>query len=152
MRISPLLRLISASIRRTLRRTLRRARSGIDTRTFLRSRWPSRGRIIGWSKRVWPRIKQGLLPNLCALCGNMSHKTLCDGCDAAYWNEARLRCTVCAFPLTGPSRRAGAARYQCAACRAESPPFDATFALADYRAPLDALALGLKFRARLMLA
>jgi len=32
------------------------------------------------------------------------------------------------------------------------PPFDATFALADYRAPLDALAVGLKFRAQLMLA
>jgi ComF family protein len=32
------------------------------------------------------------------------------------------------------------------------PPFDATLALADYRAPLDALAVGLKFRARLMLA
>jgi len=32
------------------------------------------------------------------------------------------------------------------------PPFDATFALADYRPPLDALAVGLKFRAQLMLA
>lgn len=32
------------------------------------------------------------------------------------------------------------------------PPFDATFALADYRAPLDTLAVGLKFRARLALA
>ncbi|SMG32471.1 comF family protein [Paraburkholderia susongensis] len=35
---------------------------------------------------------------------------------------------------------------------AEPPPFDASFALADYRAPLDTLAVGLKFRARLMLA
>ncbi len=42
--------------------------------------------------------------------------------------------------------------YRCADCVGEPPPFDATFALADYRAPLDALALGLKFRARLMLA
>nr|WP_175229409.1 ComF family protein [Paraburkholderia humisilvae] len=113
---------------------------------------PSSDRFIRWSKQVWPQLVQCLLPNLCALCGNMSHNTLCDGCDAAYWNEARLRCAICAFPLTGSSRRAGAARYQCAACRAEPPPFDATFALADYRAPLDALALGLKFRARLMLA
>jgi ComF family protein len=110
-----------------------------------------------WSKRAWseaaPRVVHFALPNLCALCGNMSHKTLCEGCDAAYWNEARLRCTVCAFPLAaGSSQRTGAARYRCAACRAEPPPYDATFALADYRAPLDALALGLKFRARLMLA
>jgi ComF family protein len=105
------------------------------------------------SKQAWPRLVQSVLPNLCALCGNMSHNTLCDGCDAAYWNEARLRCTVCAFPLAGSSRRTGgAARYQCATCRTEPPSFDSTFALADYRAPLDALALGLKFRARLMLA
>nr|WP_246270155.1 ComF family protein [Paraburkholderia solisilvae] len=104
------------------------------------------------SNRVWPRLLQRVLPNLCALCGNMSHNALCDGCDAAYWNEARLRCTVCAFALAGASRRSGAARYRCAGCRTEPPPFDATFALADYRAPLDALALGLKFRARLMLA
>jgi ComF family protein len=91
------------------------------------------------------------LPNLCALCGNLSHKTLCAGCDAAYWNESRLRCTVCAVPLPAV-RWAGHARYRCADCIAEPPPFDATFALADYRAPLDTLAVGLKFRARLMLA
>jgi ComF family protein len=136
-----------------IRRTLHRARSIKGARPFL-SMVPI---IARWLKRAWskvaPRVTQFALPNLCALCGNMSHKTLCEGCDAAYWNEARLRCTVCAFPLTsGSSRRTGAARYQCANCRAEPPPFDATFALADYRAPLDALALGLKFRARLMLA
>jgi ComF family protein len=91
------------------------------------------------------------LPNLCALCGNLSHKTLCDGCDAAYWNESRLRCTVCAVSLPA-SRWVAQARYRCADCTAEPPPFDASFALADYRAPLDTLAVGLKFRARLMLA
>jgi ComF family protein len=136
-----------------IRRTLRWARSIARARTFL----PLFPVIARRLKRDWksvaPRVIQLALPNLCALCGNMSHKTLCEGCDAAYWNEARLRCTVCAFPLTtGSSRRTGAARYRCATCRAEPPPFDATFALADYRAPLDALALGLKFRARLMLA
>jgi ComF family protein len=121
-------------------------------KTFLRPLLPSLSQIIQSSKQAWPRVAQRVLPNLCALCGNMSHTTLCDGCDAAYWNEARLRCAVCAFPLTASARRAGAARYQCATCRAEPPPFDATFALADCRAPLDALALGLRFRARLMLA
>jgi ComF family protein len=34
----------------------------------------------------------------------------------------------------------------------QPPSFDASFALADYRAPLDTLAVGLKFRARLALA
>ncbi|HHT9041620.1 TPA: ComF family protein, partial [Burkholderia cenocepacia] len=36
-------------------------------------------------------------------------------------------------------------------CRTAPPPFDATLALADYRAPLDGLARGLKFHARLAL-
>jgi ComF family protein len=149
MQLKALLRQSSAFICRTLRD----AGSIKGARSFR----PALDDLAGWSKRLWsravPRLLHVALPNLCALCGNMSHKTLCDGCDAAYWNEARLRCTVCAFPLTiGSSRRRGAARYRCATCRAEPPPFDATFALADYRPPLDALALGLKFRARLMLA
>nr|WP_246279176.1 ComF family protein [Paraburkholderia ultramafica] len=100
---------------------------------------------------AWPHVMHAALPNLCALCGNLSHKTLCAGCGEAYWNESRLRCTVCAVPLPA-TRWASHARYRCADCIAEPPPFDATFALADYRAPLDTLAVGLKFRARLMLA
>ncbi|MFT4068525.1 MAG: ComF family protein [Paraburkholderia sp.] len=100
---------------------------------------------------AWPRALDAVLPNLCALCGNLSHTTLCGGCDEAYWNESRLRCTVCAVPLPA-SRWTARARYRCADCVARPPPFDASFALADYRAPLDTLAVGLKFRARLMLA
>jgi ComF family protein len=50
------------------------------------------------------------------------------------------------------SRRDRSAGYRCADCVATSPPFEATLALADYRRPLDTLAVGLKFRARLMLA
>jgi ComF family protein len=95
------------------------------------------------------------LPNLCALCGNLSQTTLCAGCDEAYSNETRLRCRVCAVPLPRSLRRSRAGErpdYRCADCIASPPPFDATLALADYRAPLDALAIGLKFRARLMLA
>ncbi|WP_409952270.1 double zinc ribbon domain-containing protein, partial [Burkholderia aenigmatica] len=64
------------------------------------------------------------LPNRCALCGNLSHAVICGACDAAYWNEARLRCDVCALPLgIGQSRahpprgaRGGAGRtaaYRC---------------------------------------
>ncbi len=72
-------------------------------------------------------------------------------CDAAYWNEPRLRCTVCAMPLSHRRGAAGRARYRCEACADAPPAFDATLALADYRAPLDLLARGLKFRARLAL-
>ncbi|MEK6426233.1 MAG: ComF family protein [Burkholderia gladioli] len=95
------------------------------------------------------------LPNLCALCGNSSRSVLCDACDAAYWNEPRLRCTQCALPLAAEQahrRRTRAGHrtdYRCERCRAAPPPYDATLALADYRAPLDTLALDLKFRARL---
>ncbi|WP_414694342.1 ComF family protein [Paraburkholderia sp.] len=80
----------------------------------------------------------------------MSRTTLCVCCDAAYWNEPRLRCTVCAMPLAR-RQHAGHARYRCEACIEAPPAFDATLALADYRAPLDLLARGLKFRARLAL-
>ncbi len=81
----------------------------------------------------------------------MSHSPLCAFCDESYWNDGALRCGVCAVPLpvTFRGRRAS---YRCGDCSTEKPPFDATFALADYRAPLDALAVSLKFRARLMLA
>ncbi|VWC13369.1 ComF family protein [Burkholderia lata] len=108
------------------------------------------------------RVAAVALPNRCALCGNLSHTMICGACDAAYWNEARLRCDVCALPLgIGPPRshsprgaRAGAGRaaaYRCDACRTAAPPFDATLALADYRAPLDGLARGLKFHRQLAL-
>ncbi|RAS30844.1 ComF family protein [Paraburkholderia bryophila] len=100
---------------------------------------------------AWPHVMQAALPNLCVLCGNLSHNTLCVCCDEAYWNESSVRCTTCAVPLAS-TRWAGHTQYRCADCVGEPPPFDATFALADYRAPLDTLAVGLKFRARLMLA
>ncbi|CAB3767818.1 amidophosphoribosyltransferase [Burkholderia puraquae] len=129
-------------IRRSARRTMRVALSQVRT--------------------LAARVAAVALPNRCALCGNLSHTMICGACDAAYWNEARLRCDVCALPLgIGPPRshpargaRAGAGRvaaYRCDACRAAPPPFDATLALADYRAPLDGLARGLKFHRQLAL-
>jgi len=129
-------------IRRSARRTMRVALSQVRALTA--------------------RVAAVALPNRCALCGNLSHAVICGACDAAYWNEARLRCDVCALPLgIGQSRSppprgaracAGrAAAYRCDACRAAPPPFDATLALADYRAPLDGLARGLKFHRQLAL-
>ena len=100
-------------------------------------------------RSAWPHAMHAILPNACALCGNLSHSTLCPFCDESYWNESALRCRVCAEPLTF-ARREQHASYRCADCVVENPPFDATFALADYRAPLDTLALGLKFRAQLV--
>ncbi|MDS0857423.1 phosphoribosyltransferase family protein [Burkholderia pseudomultivorans] len=130
--------------------------------------------VLSQVRALAARIATVALPNRCALCGNLSHAVICTACDAAYWNEARLRCDTCAVPLgigaprrrdghtgsghtgsghTGPGRTgaARAAAYRCKACRTAPPPFDATLALADYRAPLDGLARGLKFHARLAL-
>ncbi|QDW51561.1 ComF family protein [Burkholderia sp. KBS0801] len=118
--------------------------------------------VLSQVRALAVRVVALALPNRCALCGNLSHAVICSACDAAYWNEARLRCDVCAVPLGSGrprprgsrGRYAGAAAsfaYRCDACRATPPPFDATLALADYRAPLDGLARGLKFHARLAL-
>ncbi|MFM2464087.1 ComF family protein [Paraburkholderia sp. RL17-368-BIF-A] len=120
-----------------------------------RARFPSSRspftRFARGFRSAWPHAMQAILPNACALCGNLSHNALCGFCDESYWNEGALRCCVCAVPLpvTYRGRRAS---YCCGDCIAEKPPFDATFALADYRAPLDTLAVGLKFRAQLVLA
>nr|WP_242538810.1 ComF family protein [Trinickia acidisoli] len=83
----------------------------------------------------------------------MSQGPICSACDAAYWNEPRLRCTICALPLPALRQRPRElAQFRCAACTRTPPPFDATLALADYRPPLERLALGLKFHARLAVA
>ncbi|RQR25804.1 ComF family protein [Burkholderia sp. Bp9143] len=118
--------------------------------------------VLSQVRALAVRVVALALPNRCALCGNLSHTVICSACDTAYWNEARLRCDVCAVPLgVGRPRPRGdrgrhgdagpASAYRCDACRATPPPFDATLALADYRAPLDGLARGLKFHARLAL-
>ncbi|MGR3909147.1 phosphoribosyltransferase family protein [Burkholderia sp. SR8] len=118
--------------------------------------------VLSQVRMLAARVVAFALPNRCALCGNLSHAVICTACDCAYWNEARLRCDVCAVPLGAGTPRPRAARgrharagqssaYRCDACRASPPPFDATLALADYRAPLDALARGLKFHGRLAL-
>ncbi|AET88049.1 phosphoribosyltransferase [Burkholderia sp. YI23] len=97
------------------------------------------------------RLVDAAMPSQCALCGNLSQALLCGGCDAQYWNEPRLRCATCALPLAAPDlrREREDTRAHCAACLESPPAFNDTLALADYRAPLDTLAVELKFRARL---
>lgn len=109
------------------------------------------------------RMRDIALPSQCALCGNLSQRVLCAGCDEQYWNETRTRCPVCALPMpvfagvsgNKSSIKSGVkngAQPRCRRCIAEPPHFDATIALADYHAPLDTLALELKFHARLATA
>jgi ComF family protein len=88
-------------------------------------------------------------PGQCALCGNLSQALLCDACDAQHWNEPRPRCATCAMPLASRQVHRDDVRPHCAACLDDPPAFNDTLALADYRAPLDTLAIELKFRGRL---
>ncbi|NIE67839.1 ComF family protein [Burkholderia sp. Ax-1719] len=133
------------------------------------ARWPRLVQLV--LSDLLPNYLPTLLPSACPLCGNLPRRSLgvrspaarprgglrqwdsvlCAACDAAYWNEARLRCAVCALPLSGSRSHQGRHRGQlrCDVCTKAPPAFDATVALADYRAPLDALARGLKFGARL---
>ncbi|MDR5755832.1 ComF family protein [Caballeronia sp. LZ035] len=103
---------------------------------------------------AFKRLGSAALPGQCALCGNLSQSLLCPGCDAQAWNEPRVRCATCALPLTGFQlrRRNDDARGHCGACLENPPAFNDTLALADYRAPLDTLAIGLKFRGQLAAA
>ncbi|WP_343669052.1 ComF family protein [Paraburkholderia heleia] len=128
-----------------------RNRARVTPPASLRTRLAGAARVCRKARGLPSRLAHFVLPNLCPLCGNLSRATLCVRCDAAYWNEPRLRCTVCAMPLSHRRGAAGRARYRCEACADAPPAFDATLALADYRAPLDLLARGLKFRARLAL-
>lgn len=123
-----------------------------------------RGRLRGAGTRLGPiaqRIAGIALPRKCLLCGlrcrsscdQLPQGPFCLACDTAYWNEPRLRCTTCALPLPALRVRHGSsARFVCSNCARVPPPFDATLALADYRPPLDRLALGLKFHSRLAVA
>ncbi|MDR5832751.1 ComF family protein [Caballeronia sp. LZ034LL] len=100
------------------------------------------------------RLVSAALPGQCALCGNLSQSLLCPGCDAQVWNEPRMRCATCALPLTVFQLRRSSddTRCHCGACLDKPPAFNDTLALADYRAPLDTLAVGLKFRGQLAAA
>ena len=113
-------------------------------------RTPMAARVRGFAAAM-KRLAGAALPDQCALCGNLSQGLLCDGCDAQYWNEPRQRCATCALPLASSYLRRGRedVRPHCAACLEAPPAFNDTLALADYRAPLDTLAVELKFRARL---
>nr|WP_235442998.1 ComF family protein [Caballeronia mineralivorans] len=101
--------------------------------------------------RQLDRIRDIALPNQCALCGNLSQKVLCAGCDEQHWNQTCMRCPVCALSMPFFAAVKGVKREAqppCRRCIAQPPHFDATIALADYHAPLDTLALDLKFHAR----
>lgn len=117
-------------------------------------RWPApparaATSLPGMLAGLVPALLDRLLPGCCALCGQRCATLVCGGCqqDAV---TARPRCRCCANPF-GSGAAAPAPSF-CGACLAKPPAFDATFAGADYAAPLDQLLLQLKFAACLPLA
>jgi ComF family protein len=108
---------------------------------------PCEGEPMTHRWRRWPQaLARALLPSSCALCGAACDGAVCRPCHAQFVTRTP-RCRRCANPVGEAD-----ARRECAACLARRPAFDATLAGADYRAPLDALVLQLKFGGKLALA
>ena len=98
--------------------------------------------------RHWPgAIARALLPCSCALCGALAEDVVCTPCHADYLGALVPRCRRCANPVAPAD-----AHVPCGACQSGRPAYDATIAAADYRFPLDALVLQLKFGGVLALA
>ncbi|MGI4856823.1 MAG: ComF family protein [Janthinobacterium lividum] len=100
------------------------------------------------------RALTACLPGQCLICGDAARAALCPCCAHAYWPAATAiaRCAQCGIRLLSGGDAARAVLPRCAPCRLAPPAFDATLALADYRPPLDILAITLKFRGRAALA
>lgn len=99
--------------------------------------WGRDGGEVIWSE-AWGRF----LPRSCLLCESAcGSEPLCPPCKAFLPGAARPRCRACARPWQVSDR--------CAGCRTAPPAFDATFAAADYVAPLDRALTAFKFSGRI---
>ena len=115
-----------------------------------------RDAVHAWEATWWQR----LLPASCLICGHHAAHAVCSRCEQSYWamDDAVPRCARCAvrlalqFPLAQERHGCRAPLRECGHCRTRPPTFDAAFALADYRAPLDALIVALKYQGRVGLA
>lgn len=89
------------------------------------------------------KLLSWLLPGTCILCGHLSHREqdLCLSC-LKDLPTPQASCQICAISLQ--------AEAICGQCLQNTPPFDATFALFDYKEPIDHLLLELKFNQKLM--
>lgn len=106
----------------------------------------------------------GALPGECLICGDSADGALCTHCACHYWSAEQSipRCVQCGVRIgkridlgsdidLGKSKRPYS-HGQCGRCLQSRYAFDRTLALADYRPPLDILAITLKFRNRPALA
>lgn len=115
---------------------------------------------------TWRSFADRWLPRGCALCDATlggAEDGLCHHCIGALPGRLAPRCPRCGLaalsqarcPAPGSTRGSGedsAGATHCAACLRAAPPFERTFVLADYAAPLDRLVHALKFGGELALA
>ncbi len=112
--------------------------------------------VPSWASAWWQR----LMPASCLICGHRAAHAVCERCEQSYWtmDDAVPRCARCAVrlslqsPLAQEREGCRAPLRECGHCRAHPPAFDAAVALADYRAPLDAVIVALKYQGRVGLA
>lgn len=89
------------------------------------------------------KLLSWLLPYTCILCGNFSHREQ-DLCASCYQDlpTPLNACHTCAAPLSVGTT--------CGQCLQQKHPFNATYVLFDYQAPIDRLLLELKFNQALI--
>lgn len=90
-------------------------------------------------------LRSLLLPYTCVLCKAKSQqdRDLCINCEREL-PYLKHHCDICAEPLSSIRQK------QCAHCLKQQPYFDETFALFEYRTPVDKLITQLKFNQRLL--
>ncbi len=92
------------------------------------------------------KLLSWLLPYTCILCGNPSHREQ-DLCLPCYQDLplSKTSCNICAASLPTENNT-----LICGQCLQQTRPFDTTFALFDYKTPIDSLLLELKFNQKLV--
>ncbi len=101
-----------------------------------------------WFPRlVAPRLRLSPPCVVCELNSAAANCQMCADCEHDFFREDVARCTVCAIRMP-----ASTAATICGLCLRHPPQFDATFALGDYRPPVDGMVIALKAGGRLALA
>lgn len=97
--------------------------------------------------RLLTRLAAHLLPRACLLCGSAcDDQPLCPFCQNALPGQHAVRCRRCARPLASHDTSQTATTPRCCtACRQRPSVLSASYALADYRPPLDHVLTALKF-------
>lgn len=106
--------------------------------------------LLRWSQQI-PAILRAGMPTCCALCGQIGHDVICEGCDQSYFSHDTVRCQQCANPLPIITSRATNLCGFCGDCLKQRRAFDASVVAIDYAAPADQLVLALKFSGQLAL-